>query len=194
MNACTQLRCVFHQPLTYKLWEFIFKELLEKSLSADDEDEANRISSARGGWVLENGDFTDEFDYCLLMPYIKEVAYDESLLFWHISTELCYQKDKDLPNSKDDKELSKLLSYYTLYILYQQPGMMSEVLGIAKLRFNDTLAETHRFLRQNDIKSPKEACKKILEVDTGVRPVLVKGDRYKSVLLMHACWQKSLIN
>ena len=113
MNACTQLRCVFHQPLTYKLWEFIFKELLEKSLSADDEDKANRISSARGGWFLKNGDFTDEFDFSLLMPYIKEVAYDESLLLWHIATELCYQKDKDLPNSKDDKELSKLLSYYT---------------------------------------------------------------------------------
>ena len=126
MNACTQSRRVFHQPLTNKLWEFIFKKLLEKSLSADNEDGAYRISSARGGWVLENGDFTDEFDYSLLMPYIKEVAYDESLLFWHISTELCYQKDKDLPNSKDDKELSKLLSYYTLYILYQQPGMMSK--------------------------------------------------------------------
>ena len=53
MNACTQLRCVFHQPLTNKLWEFIFMELLEKSLSADDEDEANRISSARGGWLLK---------------------------------------------------------------------------------------------------------------------------------------------
>lgn len=62
MNACTQSRRVFHQPLTNKLWEFIFKELLEKYLSADDEDEANRISSARGGWVLENGDFTDEYD------------------------------------------------------------------------------------------------------------------------------------
>ncbi|KAM3752724.1 hypothetical protein ACB098_03G041200 [Castanea mollissima] len=154
MNACTQSRRVFHQPLTNKLWEFIFKELLEKSLSADDEDEAHRISSARGGWVLENGDFTDEFDYSLLMPYVKEVAYDESLLFWHIATELCYQKDKDLPNSKDDKELSKLLSYYTLYF-------------ISATRFNDTLAKTHRFLHQNEIKSPEQACKKILEVDTG---------------------------
>ena len=53
MNACTQSRRVFHQPLTNKLQEFIFKELLEKSVSADDEDEANRMSSARGGWVLE---------------------------------------------------------------------------------------------------------------------------------------------
>ena len=139
MNACTQSRRVFHQPLTNKLWEFIFKKLLEKSLSADNEDGAYRISSARGGWVLENGDFTDEFDYSLLMPYIKEVAYDESLLLLHIATELCYQKDIDFPNSKDDKELSKLLSYYMLYILYQQPGMMSEMSGIAKLRFNDTL-------------------------------------------------------
>ena len=60
--------------------------------------------------------------------------------------------------------------------------MMSEVSGIAKLRFNDTLAETHRFLHQNEIKSPEQAWKKILEIDTGVRPVLGKGDRYKPVL------------
>ena len=37
---------------------------------------------------------------------------------------------------------------------------MSEVSGIAKLRFNDTLAETHRFLHQNEIKSPEQAWKK----------------------------------
>nr|POE73895.1 hypothetical protein CFP56_42310 [Quercus suber] len=39
------------------LWEFIFDELLEKSYFADDAEEAKRISSARGEWILENGDF-----------------------------------------------------------------------------------------------------------------------------------------
>ena len=72
------------------LWEFIFHELLEKSYFADDSEEAKRISSARGEWILENG----YFDYSLisskLMPHVKNVAYDESLLLWHIATELCY--------------------------------------------------------------------------------------------------------
>uniref|UniRef100_A0A7N2L4L5 DUF4220 domain-containing protein n=1 Tax=Quercus lobata TaxID=97700 RepID=A0A7N2L4L5_QUELO len=72
------------------LWEFIFHELLEKSYFADDSEEAKRISSARGEWILEN----DDFDYSLisskLMPYVKNVAYDESLQLWHIATELCY--------------------------------------------------------------------------------------------------------
>ena len=55
------------------------------------------------------------------------------------------------------------------------------------------MAETHRFLCQNEIKSPEQACKKILEVDTGVRPVLVKGDRYKSVLF-DACMLAKELN
>ncbi|XP_030958323.1 uncharacterized protein LOC115980182 [Quercus lobata] len=66
------------------------KKLLEKSYFADDSEEAKRISSARGEWILEN----DDFDYSLisskLMPYVKNVAYDESLQLWHIATELCY--------------------------------------------------------------------------------------------------------
>ena len=72
--------------------------------------------------------------------------------------------------------------------------MMSEVSGIAKLRFNDTLAETHRFLHQNEIKSPEQAWKKILEIDTGVRPVLGREIDISLYFLMHACWQKCLIN
>ena len=39
------------------LWGFIFHELSEKSYFADDPEEAKRISSARGDWILENGVF-----------------------------------------------------------------------------------------------------------------------------------------
>ena len=75
-------RSVVSLPLPKKLWEFIFEELLEKSISAHDDEEAKRISSARGDWILENGVFFDDDDSMLsqLMPYVKDVAYDESLL------------------------------------------------------------------------------------------------------------------
>ena len=41
-------------PLTRNLWQFIFGELLEKSRYVYDPEEAKRISSARGEWVLED--------------------------------------------------------------------------------------------------------------------------------------------
>ena len=83
-------RSVVPLPLPKNLWEFIFLELSEKSYSADDPEEAKRISSARGDWILENGVFfnVDDSKLSRLMPYVKDVAYDESLLLWHIATEL----------------------------------------------------------------------------------------------------------
>ncbi|KAJ6701280.1 hypothetical protein OIU74_012606 [Salix koriyanagi] len=105
-----------------------------------------------------------------LMPYVVDVTYDESLLLWHIATELLYSEDGNpdqrsddksfckllsecICNSYDDtdqkyneKELSKLLSDYMMYLLIMQPAMMAAVAGIE------------------------------------VKPVDVKGDKSKSVL------------
>ncbi|KAK7833497.1 hypothetical protein CFP56_025562 [Quercus suber] len=188
-------RSVVSPPLPEKLWEFIFDELLEKSISAHDDEEAKRISSARGDWILENGVFFEDDDSKLtrLMPYVKDVAYDESLLLWHIATELC---TKNLPSvgspSDDDDErmlcmFSRWLSNYLMYLLYQQPNLMSEVSGIAKQRFRDTLAEVKRFFRQgleltDLVNKPEKAYQSIYGVDTSLEPALVKGNLSKSAL------------
>uniref|UniRef100_A0A2N9J2P0 DUF4220 domain-containing protein n=1 Tax=Fagus sylvatica TaxID=28930 RepID=A0A2N9J2P0_FAGSY len=193
-NDIIQMNYVFPLPLTDDLWEFIFTQLKEKSFFADDPEEAKRISSARGDWILENGNF-DYSSISSLMHYVKNVAYDESLLLWHIATELCCQKDieshqddpnKDHDDHNKDRDRSKILSDYMLYLLYQQPGMMSEVSGIAKLRFRDTWVEAKRLFESNEGKNLRLACTSILEVDTCVKPVHVKGDQSKS-LLFDAC-------
>ncbi|KAK7830246.1 hypothetical protein CFP56_028418 [Quercus suber] len=69
-----------HQPLTLNMWKLIFTELEKKSFFADDPEEAKRISSARGDWILENGNFIGDFHLTSLLPFVKNVAYDESLL------------------------------------------------------------------------------------------------------------------
>uniref|UniRef100_A0A7N2L449 DUF4220 domain-containing protein n=1 Tax=Quercus lobata TaxID=97700 RepID=A0A7N2L449_QUELO len=170
-----------NMPLTKNLWEFIFKELEEKSRDAEDPEAAKRIISARGKWVLENVDFINDFESSILMSYVKDVAYDESLLLWHIATELCYNTDCD---NCDDRELSKCLSDYMIYLLYQQPSLMSVVSGIAKQRFSDTSVEAQRFFsqRQRESERLEETYRCILEVDTKLKPVQVKGTRCKSVL------------
>ena len=138
------------------------------------------------------------------MPCVKSVAYDESLLLWHIATELCYNSDPssnhepsicDAPcftkglmaiklwnktdphicDGFDAREFSKRLSDYMFYLLYEQQGMMSEVSGISKLRFKDTSSESSRFFSEYGGQDLGQGCKNILEVNTSVKPVHVKG-------------------
>lgn len=180
-----KMKYVSKKPLSKNLWDFIFGELQRKSLLADDPDTAKRIFSARGDWVLQDSDWTS--DSSKLMPYIADVDYDQSLILWHIATELCY--NSDTVSVKDDsREFCKILSDYMLYLLVMQPTMMSAVAGIGQIRFRDTCAEAKKFFSRRDLrqeglcKEHKQACKAILEVNTEVKPVAVKGDRSKSVL------------
>lgn len=185
---------VSREPFTKELWEFIFDELKTKANHADDPETAKRISAARGEWIIVDSD--TKVDRSSLMPYITDVQYDESIILWHIATDLCYytsngkKLDKE---SYDYLEFSKLLSDYMLYLLIWQPTMMSAVGGIGKIRFRDTYAEADRFFASRGLPSlvkklkgsgsvEAKACEAILSVTTNVKPVAVKGDRSKSVL------------
>ncbi|KAF5442055.1 hypothetical protein F2P56_036920 [Juglans regia] len=174
---------------TKNLWEFIFKELLEKSKEADKPENIKTISSARGAYVLEEykkehgGEVLFE---TLKKDYIENVTYDESLLLWHIATEICYHGSEvdHQTEAVDYKFISKLVSDYMLYLLVMKPTMMSAVAGIGQIRYRDTCAEAKRFFRNKGLgpKMVKDACEKLLAVNTDVKPVHVKGDRSKSVL------------
>ncbi|KAL5835251.1 hypothetical protein ACOSQ4_014748 [Xanthoceras sorbifolium] len=183
------LRYVSHEPLTKELWKFIFDELREKSQFADNPEAAMKISSSRGEWILQNRDYWN-----ILMPYVTQVTYDESLLLWHIATELLYQTDDAGETHDINREISKLLSDYMLYLLIIHTTMTSAVAGIAKIRFGDTCAETMKFFRERSLKpNPgKEACNKILAVHTDIKPAIVKGDRSKSVLFNASMLAKEL--
>ncbi|XP_076893771.1 uncharacterized protein LOC143545847 [Bidens hawaiensis] len=192
-----------------KLRDFIFNELKSKSELADDLETSKEISSARGDWVLRVED-----GWSGLLKYVGGVDYDQSIIQWHIATELCYnaklhdeKNNKGIPESekeKLDRENSKLLSDYMLYLLMMQSSMMSAVAGIAQIRFKDTCAETERFF--GDVKSSKEsasqnkngdehiqACMDILNVSTDVEPVAIKGDRSKSLLFDGCILAKELM-
>ncbi|KAI8009640.1 hypothetical protein LOK49_LG06G00661 [Camellia lanceoleosa] len=76
-------------PVNDDLKEFIFMELKNKALPAEDPEFSKEICSAKGNWVLSQ--------YDCLHPSIvnsvkKEVEYDHSLLMWHVATEICYHK------------------------------------------------------------------------------------------------------
>ncbi|KAK3199151.1 hypothetical protein Dsin_022566 [Dipteronia sinensis] len=147
-------------------------------------------------WILEKKDYRDK-----LLPFVIGVTFDESLLLWHIATELLYQTEEDAThedgNSNYDylREFSKILSDYMLYLLVVQRTMISVEAGTWKIRFRDTCAKAKRLFRSKNLgaNEEKEACEEILGVNAYVEPVKVKGDRSKSVLFdasMLVCWLK----
>lgn len=170
-----------------KLKEFVFVELKAKAEKAKTIKIAKEIYSARGDYVLSG--YPSHYSYPSIWESLSDEAeYDESLLLWHIATELCYFTSS---GPDEDREFCKVLSDYMLYLLVMLPTLMSTVAGIAQIRFQDTCEEAKKFFRrwQSEIASPlrddqqrETACEKLLNVKTEVKPNQVKGDRSKSVL------------
>ncbi|EOA14942.1 hypothetical protein CARUB_v10028286mg [Capsella rubella] len=189
---------VHGEPMTKELWKFMFEELKNKSKYGDSPENAKRISLARGEWTLREN-LPKDADREKLVRYVTKVDYDQSLLMWHIATELCYQQHEEetIPEDTDKKrehysyrEFSKIISDYMMYLLILQPSLMSEVAGIGKIRFRDTLAEADKFFQRRRIYNlgvktttlVKIATINILAVNSEIEPMDVKGDRSKSVL------------
>ncbi|CAH2046296.1 unnamed protein product [Thlaspi arvense] len=196
-----QIRFVSSEPLAKNQWEFIFKELKHKSEFAETPEIAKKVSSARGEWALRDTNVTEVES---LMRYVENVDYDQSLLLWHIATELCFQteeeeeeeEEKEVENrSCDDREFSKIISDYMMYLLIMQPKLMSQVAGIGTIRFRDTLAEAERFFKGKQVKKQrdmKKASSTVISVSNYIEPIHVKGDRSKSVLFEASMLAKEL--
>ncbi|RVW88609.1 hypothetical protein CK203_032965 [Vitis vinifera] len=161
------------------LKRLIFEILQEKSRGASDIEACKRICSQRGDNVLEKMNCLPKFDWSII-----KVEFDQSILLWHIATDLCYYADLNKnPNSVESSQCkaSKLLSDYMLYLLVMCPFMLPN--GIGKIRFQDSCAEATEFFQErNYITSRSQACTTLLQVNTEILPLEVKGDRSKSVL------------
>ncbi|ESQ39673.1 hypothetical protein EUTSA_v10000764mg [Eutrema salsugineum] len=181
--------------LTLDLWEHIFEEVRSKSRSADDSESAMRVSSARGDWTLRAIQGEDAATEKLLR-YVLEMDYDQSLLVWHVATELLYQTEKGTEENHSYREFSKVLSDYMMYLMMMQPTLMSAVAGIGKIRFRDTCEEAKRFFKRRHINNGniKTASDAIMSVKSPAKaePIDVKGDRSKSVLFDGSMLAKEL--
>ncbi|XP_062187860.1 uncharacterized protein LOC133891154 [Phragmites australis] len=134
----------------------------------------------------------------VILESVENRDFDESLLIWHVATDLCLVNDKEGPQTETEatlRPIGETLSEYMLYLLIKQPEMLSATAGIGLLRYRDTCAEAWRFFGSMSkwIHSQEDARKMLLSVNTTEKPSVVKGDRSKSVLFDACILAKELM-
>ncbi|GKV47232.1 hypothetical protein SLEP1_g54150 [Rubroshorea leprosula] len=101
-----------------KVWLFILEEVKKKAESAKTVEQGIQISSKRGDGILDS-----RREYRDLIWSVRNLDYMESLLTWHIATEVCFQFKEcadDRPMSSENmdcREISKLISDYMFCVL-----------------------------------------------------------------------------
>ncbi|BFG27618.1 hypothetical protein CerSpe_138920 [Prunus speciosa] len=168
------------EAVTEDVKKFLFKQLRIKSLEANNRRASMEASSQRGDWAL-----LQTSNYLKLKWSVGEYQYAESVLLWHIATELYFAKKKENADEKRRK-ICKLLSDYMFYLLVMQHNMMAPFLGNWHIVFQDTRSEAMRFFFKHEITDHGKACEKINAVEAKFRSAAVKG-KSKSVLF-DACF------
>ncbi|PON49267.1 hypothetical protein PanWU01x14_231420 [Parasponia andersonii] len=175
------------EKVTEDLKALLFDSLKTKSGDADDKDDVIAECLWRGHATLSSS------NYRKLQWSVKEFQYSDSLLLWHLATELCYHKEiKDKSINSETKRIGKLVSDYLFCLLVTQPSMLSPVLGNWNVVFQDTYAEAKRFIDKYKISSRDDhlkVCEKLVsvEIKTDELAADMKGSKSKSVLF-DACF------
>ncbi|XP_048134266.1 uncharacterized protein LOC115736073 [Rhodamnia argentea] len=112
----------------------------------------------RGEWSLGIHGSVDNLKWSI------EMAFDRSIIVWHIATHVCYYSCHE---KTDRKEASKLISDYMMFLLVRHPSMLSST--TADLTFSHAYTKFMKFL--NRIPESQRGVGKVLEVLTGPEPV-----------------------
>ncbi|OAY69887.1 hypothetical protein ACMD2_18961 [Ananas comosus] len=181
---------VRREGVTAEAKEFIFNKLKDAAREADGYEEIKEVCERRGAGALKKLLLSDDPEVRENGPELMkcvEVDFDQSLLLWHIATELCHYHDNSTTRAEEtekQRRISVTLSEYLVYLLVKQPAMLSTAAGIGLLRFRDTCAEARRFFATGRWQqlTGEQARKRLASVNTDKPPADVKGDRSKSVL------------
>nr|CAN83022.1 hypothetical protein VITISV_036395 [Vitis vinifera] len=165
----------------------IFEQLQEKSRHAPGIKEAKELCADRGKRTLE------EMKCFSTLHWSVEREFDECILVWHLATDLCYDTDlnkKSSPAKNSNREASKLLSDYMVYLLLKRPLMLPP--GIGQIRFRDSCAKATKIFQTVKDRNIQSCKRFLLQVNTEIPPLKAKGDGSKSVLLDACRLAKSL--
>uniref|UniRef100_A0ACD5VW82 Uncharacterized protein n=1 Tax=Avena sativa TaxID=4498 RepID=A0ACD5VW82_AVESA len=178
---------IWHIDVSSELKTSVFRELKDKAVSIVDTESYRKFSNHRGQWALQCKGYYKELGWSV------EVEFDESILLWHIATDLCFYSDDNIDAKLSQYvSISRAVSNYMLFLLVARPFMLTA--GIGQIRFGDTCAEAKNFFAR-EMARPDEraAARMVLEVNAEIAPRDVKGDRSKSVLFDACRLAKSLL-
>ncbi|XP_010046717.1 uncharacterized protein LOC104435714 [Eucalyptus grandis] len=187
------------EPVSDYLKESVFEQLLKKSYETKKSDETEdfkrrkELCSYRGEWVLEKYEGLEELRESLKeLRESIEVEFDQSIILWHIATDICLEhrdsSDQDPDIASDSRrEAIRVISNYMLFLLMKRPSMLPD--GIGQIRLQDTRAEVEDWLQDREDKLNKSlACEKLLEVGAHYyEPPLEVGPGGSKSVLFDAC-------
>ncbi|KAH0864041.1 hypothetical protein HID58_081252, partial [Brassica napus] len=101
--------------------------------------------------------------YNLIEFCLRIIDYGQSILLWHIATDLIYRIEIRILTEEQYrcKEVSKMLSDYMMYLMMMKPALMSAVAGTAKMKFTETCSVARTFFGDG-FSDVREACGELL--------------------------------
>ncbi|KAK3187825.1 hypothetical protein Dsin_027386 [Dipteronia sinensis] len=132
-------------PVPENLKKSIFKHVGEKYSQFKEKQGTNTsirdlYAQPVGSVVLEKYKLLDHQEWS------NKIEFDQSILIWHIATDLCYLSSSDQDLKDPICKTSKLLSDYMLYLLVMHPFLLP--VGIGLIRFRDTESEARSFFEE----------------------------------------------
>ncbi|XP_038688689.1 uncharacterized protein LOC119987862 [Tripterygium wilfordii] len=162
------------------LKRLIFEQLMQKSMHALNVRASKQLCAQRGDQVLKDMGCFDDIGWSV------EMGFDQSILLWHIATDMCYSidqyKDAHMTENQYGK-CGKSLAGYMLHLV-MHPSILPSASRMIRSHIQDTCADAMRFFRERSISNTRDACDALFQMDTGV-PQSV-GDRSMSILF-EAC-------
>ncbi|GLT50409.1 hypothetical protein SLA2020_238960 [Shorea laevis] len=163
------IRCMSSEDLEEQvLWNFIFEQVKEKAKPAKTIEQGKEICQKRGDGILDSHSNEN------LIWSVKDLDYMESLLTWHIATELCLEDQGHQsalsPGNSDFRTISKLLSNYMFYLQQVETAIRAIRVSIGwKEVRKDTYKHMQRFYLQQG-KTKNDVCKRMISTSPGCEP------------------------
>ncbi|GLU18139.1 hypothetical protein SLE2022_344550 [Rubroshorea leprosula] len=186
-KVINNFHCQSFQYVEDSLWSFILREIKMKF----DCRHCCKNKGEKEVWLSE-----EEFEK-LLEPVMNQkhqeliknltgkLDYTQTLLVWHIATELCFQNTNHRRHGTTDtyRSICKQLSDYMFYLAEMQPTMMASVLDNWKDEFKRTSKQTRSLVPWKSFSNEKSVAKKILfgskEVDVKIEEEEEEDEKMK---------------